>query len=1059
VKETMSESIKPADERERLAELIALGVLDTPPEERFDRVTRCAQRMFDASIAWISLVDDERIWFKSRLGWNQEHGQRNVSFCAHTILNDRPLIVEDATLDPRFVNSPLVVAAPHIRFFAGSPLYGPNGYKIGVLGIGGHMPRVFGAEDITSLLDLAAWAELELNLPALDRATTLAKDNAARLRAIVDNVTDGIITIDEGGVIETFNAAAEWIFGYSKQEVAGSGIRKLIPEPGNRMEPGSGDGGIPTISEGHEVCGKRKDGALFPIELEVSEMWVDGKRGFIGIVRDISERRNSERKLQNSMSLLQAVMDSTSSTVFVRDVQGTFLYTNRQYEKLFFGGKSDLIGRNIADLFPPLIADGYLESGRSIIESGLSSREEVFVHMDDEILSHLVVRSPLRNEKGEIYAICGVGTDITQRRRSEEVVHELNQQLAATTALQQAILNSANFSIISTDMNGVIRVFNIGAQRMLGYSTDEMAYRQTPEILHDQLEIAARAQQLSVELGRQVEPGFEVFVAKSRGGIADEHEWTYIRKDGSRFPVMLSVTALWDERSTLSGFLCIAYDLTERKKIENMKNEFISTVSHELRTPLTSIRGSLGLLAAGTVGEIPVPAKSLLDIANSNCERLVRLINDILDIEKIESGKMRFDTSPQRLLPLVEQAIVATQSYAEQYRVRFVLLPHIEDGYVMIDADHLTQVIINLLSNAVKFSRAGATVEVGLALQSGCMRLSVIDHGEGIPEEFREHIFQKFAQVDASDTRRKEGTGLGLSISKAIIEKHNGRIDFVSEPGVRTEFFFEVPLVAETTHMANPQAKVLICEDDPELADLLATLLAQDGWSSDIAHDTEHARRLLQNGAYQAMTLDLVLPGEDGISLLHWMRKYDKTRHLPVVIVSAFAEDSQRNDGGKLSGGAFGVVDWIDKPIDARRLAVALDYATHRIGQDKPRVLHVEDDSDLVKVVETLLGQDFTVVRAASLREAQARLTSQNFDLIILDLVLPDGNGADLLSSLPVLNATTPVMIFSAKEADRATLGKVNAALVKSRTSNAQLLTILHDLIARSSPDKLERYQ
>lgn len=385
---------------------------------------------------------------------------------------------------------------------------------------------------------------------------------------------------------------------------------------------------------------------------------------------------------------------------------------------------------------------------------------------------------------------------LTARKSSREVVRTLNHQLSESTELQQAILNSANFSIISTDVNGMIRLFNNGAHRMLGYLAEEVIARHTPGLLHDETEMAARAQQLSLELGQPIKAGFEVLVARARGGLADEQEWTYIRKDGSRFPVMVSVTALREAQLALTGFLCIAYDLTERKKVENMKNEFISTVSHELRTPLTSIRGSLGLLSAGTVGAVPAAAKTLLDIANNNCERLVRMINDILDIEKIESGNMRFNTVTQRILPLAKQAIGATQAYAAQFQVKFELQPDAEDAYVAVDADRIMQVIVNLLSNAAKYSPPGASVEVQLAHQSGFLRLSVIDHGEGIDDHFRASIFQKFSQADSSDTRQKGGSGLGLSISKAIIEMHHGRIDFRSERGVRTEFFFELPLTA-----------------------------------------------------------------------------------------------------------------------------------------------------------------------------------------------------------------------------------------------------------------------
>ena len=256
---------------------------------------------------------------------------------------------------------------------------------------------------------------------------------------------------------------------------------------------------------------------------------------------------------------------------------------------------------------------------------------------------------------------------------------------------------------------------------------------------------------------------------------------------------MLSISAVWDER-VLAGFVVIAQDLSERKKIEQLKNEFVSTLSHELRTPLTSIRGSLGLLAGGAAGAIPPTAKTLLDIASKNCDRLVRLINDMLDVEKIESGSMRFDAVVQPLLPLLEQAVAATNAYAAQFDVSFDLRADAGDTLAAVDADRLLQVLVNLLSNASKFGPAGDVVEVRLRRTAGFARVSVLDHGVGIPEAFRGRIFQKFAQADGTDSRQKGGTGLGLNISKAIIEKHHGTIDYVSVPGVQTEFFFDLPL-------------------------------------------------------------------------------------------------------------------------------------------------------------------------------------------------------------------------------------------------------------------------
>jgi signal transduction histidine kinase len=249
-------------------------------------------------------------------------------------------------------------------------------------------------------------------------------------------------------------------------------------------------------------------------------------------------------------------------------------------------------------------------------------------------------------------------------------------------------------------------------------------------------------------------------------------------------------------------FISVARDLTERKKVEQMKNEFISTVSHELRTPVTSIRGSLGLLAGGVAGELTKQARELVDIATSNSERLILLINDILDIEKIESGKMRFNLGPVRLREVLDTALQANRGYAQRFGVELVLAGEAPDITVTADGDRLLQVLANLLSNAAKFSPAGGKVEVSAARRGDGVRVQVRDHGSGIPADFQDKIFGKFSQADSSDTRRLGGTGLGLSIAKAIVEKHGGTIGFETAPGAGTTFHFDLPLAPPAVERA-----------------------------------------------------------------------------------------------------------------------------------------------------------------------------------------------------------------------------------------------------------------
>ena len=614
---------------------------------------------------------------------------------------------------------------------------------------------------------------------------------------------------------------------------------------------------------------------------------------------------------------------------------------------------------------------------------------------------------------------------------------------AGSKALQQAILDSANYTIISTDLKGTILSFNKAAERMLGFTAAETIGTAMLADLHDVEELQTHAGNISAQLETRIKPSFEVLVAKALLGDADENEWSYIRKDGSRLPVLLSVTALRNDDGAITGFLAVGQDITERKKIDRMKNEFISTVSHELRTPLTAIVGSLGLIRNGNAGELPDKAKSMIDIAHNNSERLVRLINEILDVEKIESGELAFHKEVVEIQPLVERAIEANLSYAAGYGVSFGLDEALPGARVEVDSDKITQVLTNLLSNAAKFAPADSKVGIAVTRVGDAIRVAIADQGPGIPADFHGQIFQKFAQADSSDSREKGGTGLGLSISKAIIDKHNGMIGFDSEPGTGTIFFFEL---AERGDMAvrhpaiDRQSHLLICESDPDTAMLLTLILERGGFTADVAATVEDAQEKLAIDGYAAMTLSLGLPGDGGVDLIRELRERAETRDLPIIVVSA-----RSNDGGHdFNGDAFGVIDWLDKPINPDRLLAVLRRVIHQSAAKQLRILHIEDDPGIRTIVSTLVGDLAVVVPAAGIRETEAIIARESFDLVILDLVLPDGQGETLLPKLRGPDGTAlPVIIFSAKDVSRETADSVTAALVKSRTSNETLLNTI----------------
>ena len=468
-----------------------------------------------------------------------------------------------------------------------------------------------------------------------------------------------------------------------------------------------------------------------------------------------------------------------------------------------------------------------------------------------------------------------------------------------------------------------------------------------------------------------------------------------------------------------------------------MKDEFVSVVSHELRTPLTSIRGSLGLLAGGAVGDIPENGRRMVEIAVENTDRLIRLINDILDIERIESGAVVLHQEQCRVTDLVAESLRVVVPVARAADVE-VGLAKIE-GDVWADADRIVQTLTNLLSNAVKFSPPGGVVTLTAAEVDGFVEFSVADEGRGIPADKLETIFGRFQQVDASDSRLKGGTGLGLAISRSIVEQHGGRIWAESEEGQGATFRFTVPAIERSED--DPLAAVgegplvLVCDDDPSLLEVARMLLSTHGYRALVAQSGAEAVRLAVSERPAVIILDLYMPSMDGWQTVEALKADPATADIPVLVLSVLDAD----DGAGL--GEL-VERWITKPVgdsDALLEAVAelVDGDQHR-----PRVLVVEDDEDLARVLAASLEQRGLRVLVAPTAAAATRL-SRTFlpDLIVLDIVLPDGDGFAVVEQLRDDGrlSAVPLVVYTARELsatdrERLTLGETEV-LFKSRVT------------------------
>ncbi len=606
---------------------------------------------------------------------------------------------------------------------------------------------------------------------------------------------------------------------------------------------------------------------------------------------------------------------------------------------------------------------------------------------------------------------------------------ELRRQLLLTRDYEQqlrALFETAVDTIVTIDESGIIEGVNAVVKRTFGYGPAELEGRHISMLMPPR-----HRKRLEEYLRNYPNDPAAKLVAAAQEAIA-------VRKDGNEFPVEMSVSEMrLGDRRMFTG---IVRDITERKRVEQLKSEFVSTVSHELRTPLTSIRGALGLVAGGRVGQISAEAKEMINIALNNSGRLVRLINDILDVEKIQSGRLDFEIQRLDLSRVIKDAKAANDGFALEHDSRIVLHGEPEPVLVYADSDRLAQIFANLISNAVKFSPAGEDVDIHTRVAADRVRVEVRDRGPGVPESFENRLFERFAQADASDRRQISGTGLGLSISKAIVERMNGTIGYERASGGGSLFYIELPIAKAVVRDAPIGARrVLVCEDEPDIALLLKKILAIEGYAVDVASNIATATALLGEYEYAAVTLDLRLGEENGLDLLEEIRNRDES--IPVVVVSAIADEVRR----ELNSGASLIVDWITKPIDETCLLTSIQGSIH--GPGKIRLLHVEDDVDLSEMVSALLSDLGALTNVRTLREAREHLDRERYDLVLLDMGLPDGDGTELLPFV----GNTPVIVFSAREADARADESIAESLVKSRVTEAALREAIHRVLPAAS--------
>ena len=772
-----------------------------------------------------------------------------------------------------------------------------------------------------------------------------------------------------------------------------------------------------------------------------------------------------------------------------------------------------------------------------------------------------------------------------------------------TGALQEAIFNSAYFSSIATDEHGVIQIFNVGAERMLGYAALDVVNQITPADISDPDELLARAAELTNELGTLITPGFEALVFKASRGIEDIYELTYVRKDGSRFPAIVSVTALRDAADAIIGYLLIgtdntarkeveatqalldqqlrdqqfytrsliesnidalmmtdpqgnisdvnqqmleltgcsrdelvgapcrafftdptradaaisraladnkvndfeltvrsktgeetvvsynaatfydgddnlqgvfaaARDVTERKRFERalqeknvelehasrMKSEFLATMSHELRTPLNAIIGFSEALKDGLMGEVADGQQEYIGDIFTSGQHLLSLINDILDLSKVEAGMMTLELDAVDVKSLLAGSISIVKEKAAAARIHLVATIDDDLGTCHMDTRKTKQIAYNLLSNAVKFSgdRGNVTLRVkrvprcSVGTLSGSwavhsfpladnefedfVEISVTDEGIGISVDDMAKLFQPFSQIDSGLARRFEGTGLGLAMVKQLTELHGGTVAVASAEDEGSCFAAWLPLRHSSIALAagvrgdlvsddpgDTERRALVIEDDERSAELVRILLEAEGFTVAVVASAEEALLVAPTQSLSLITLDIQLPGMNGWEFLAQIRDSDQLARVPVVVVSSAVENNMA-----LIGGASAV---LQKPISRAQLKMSLESLGLDPSEERTRtVLVVDDDPRAVEVVTAFLpAPRYAVVRAFGGAEAISLAKSLRPDLILLDLMMPHVNGFDVVEALQNNSATSqiPILVITAKQitpSDRAAL-------------------------------------